>query len=286
MRERWRLGCIGVGAMGQALVKGVLRAGLLAPDQVDVSDVDEARCRTFAAEWVLNATTNVELAQRSDVVLVAVKPDQVAGVLREIGPHLRRDALVISIAAGVPLSLVEGLLPEGTAVVRAMPNTPCLVGEGAVALSLGRWVSPEQARRAQALFEGVAQVVTVPEEQMDAVTGLSGSGPAYVFTVIQALMDGGVAAGLSRDTARQLAVHTVLGSARMVAETGQHPVVLRDMVTSPGGTTITGLAVLERRAVPSAFMDAVVEATRRSRELGRAAAGNAPTEDGREDSGG
>lgn len=258
--------------MGQALVKGMLRAGKVSPDRVHVADADEQRVRTFATQWVLHAGTNREVAEAADVVLIAVKPAQVPGVLQEIGPHLKEGALVISIAAGVPLATLEGALGRPLPVIRAMPNTPCLIGEGAVALSLGRWADAEHGRWAASLFEAVAEVVQVPEAQMDAVTGLSGSGPAYVFKVIEALIDAGVMAGLDRPTARKLAVHTVAGSARLVAETGEHPMALKDAVTSPGGTTIAGLAVLERRAVASAFIDAVQEAARRSAELGRQSA--------------
>lgn len=261
--------------MGQALVKGILRAGKLSPDRVHVSDADEQRCRTFATQWVLNAGSNREVAEAADAVIIAVKPPQVPGVLQEIGPHLKEGALVISIAAGVPLATLESALGRPLPVIRAMPNTPCLIGEGAVALSLGRWADAEHGRWAASLFEAVAAVVQVPEYQMDAVTGLSGSGPAYVFKVIEALIDAGVMAGLDRATARKLVVHTVAGSARLVAETGEHPMALKDAVTSPGGTTIAGLAVLERRAVASAFIDAVQEAARRSAELGRQSASTA-----------
>lgn len=257
--------------MGGALVRGIIRNGLVPPERIMVADADEARRRAFAQEWSVTEGTNDEVAAASDVLLVAVKPDQIVDVLGAVGPRLREGALVISVAAGVPLARLEGALGRSLPVIRAMPNTPCLVGEGAIAISLGRWAGPEHQERAVALFGAVGQVVTVPESKMDAVTGLSGSGPAYVFTVIQALIDGGVAAGLDRETARRLAVHTVLGSARLVIETERHPVALRDMVMSPGGTTAAGIAVLERRAVPAAFIDAVLEASRRSAELGQQA---------------
>jgi len=261
--------CIGAGAMGEALVGGIVQAGLVPGQSVFVADADEARARRVAADHGVQAVGNREAAARADTVIVAVKPDVVPSVLREIGNVLRPGACVVSIAAGVPLSTIETHLPEGTPAVRAMPNTPCLVGEGAVALAAGAFATDAHLARAQALFEAVGAVVTVGEELMDAVTGLSGSGPAYVYMFIEALADGGVFAGLPRDVALKLAAQTVLGAARMVMETGRHPGQLKDMVTSPAGTTIAGVKVLEERGLRAACIGAVDAAARRSRELGR-----------------
>lgn len=281
MADGWRLGCIGVGAMGQALVSGIIKAGIVTPDRVAVADADEKRAQEVACRFSVGAGTNAQVAAQADVLLVAVNPGHVTSVLAEVDSHLSDDAVVISVAAGVPLAALERALSARRAVIRAMPNTPCLIGAGVTALSLGRWATPQHGERAQALFEAVGYAVTVPESLMDAVTGLSGSGPAYVFTVINALADGGVTAGLPRDVARDLAVYTVLGSARLVAETGDHPIVLRDRVTSPGGTTAAGLSVLEGKAVVSAFIEAVRAAARRAGEMARELADAPPPRLGR-----
>lgn len=269
MADGWRLGCIGVGAMGQALVSGIMKAGIVTPDRVMVADADEKRAQDVACRLSVQSGTNADVAAAADVLLVAVNPGHVTTVLAEIDSYLTEDAVVVSVAAGVPLAALERALSARRAVIRAMPNTPCLIGSGVTALSLGRWATPEHGARAEALFGAVGHAVTVPENLMDAVTGLSGSGPAYVFTVINALADGGVTAGLPRDVARELAVYTVLGSARLVAETGDHPIVLRDRVTSPGGTTAAGLAVMEKEAVVSAFIEAVRAAALRAGEMAR-----------------
>ncbi|HLT58369.1 MAG: pyrroline-5-carboxylate reductase [Limnochordales bacterium] len=265
------LACIGVGAMGEALVRGLLRAGLVARDALWIADADEARRARVAQEHGVQAGSNAEAAAAADTVIVAVKPPDVPPVLREIGSVLRPGACVISIAAGVPLRVIEGHLPPGTAAVRAMPNTPCLIGQGAIALAPGRHARPEHVAEAQRLFRALGVAVTVDEAHMDAVTGLSGSGPAYVYLFIEGLADGGVKAGLPRDVALLLAAQTVAGAARMVLETGRHPGELKDMVTSPAGTTITGVSVLEDRGLRGAALRAVEAAAARSAELGRLA---------------
>jgi len=265
------LACIGVGAMGEALVRGILRAGLVPREQVWVTDADQDKLVRVAQEHGVHAATNPEAARLADTVIVAVKPHLVAPVLREIGPALKSGACVISIAAGVPLRVIEGNLPPGTPAIRAMPNTPCLIGQGAIALAPGRHASAEQVAEAQRLFGALGLTVIVDESHMDAVTGLSGSGPAYVYLFIEALADGGVLAGLPRDVALRLAAQTVAGAARMVLETGRHPGALKDMVTSPAGTTIAGVSVLEDRGFRGATMRAVQAASARSAELGRLA---------------
>lgn len=262
--------CIGVGAMGEALIGGILQAGLVDPQQVFVADADEARMHHVATTYGVRAGSNQDVAARAATVVVAVKPAFVPGVLQQVGGVLMPEACVISIAAGVPLTTIEGSLPTGAAAIRAMPNTPCLVRDGAIALAAGRHATDAHMSRARALFEAVGKTVSVTEDLMDAVTGLSGSGPAYVYMFIEALADGGVRAGLPRDVALQLAAQTVLGAARMVLETGRHPGELKDMVTSPAGTTIAGVSVLEDRGFRAACLRAVEAAAHRSRELGEA----------------
>jgi pyrroline-5-carboxylate reductase len=203
------------------------------------------------------------------VIILAVKPQSMRSLLDELRPLFNPSHLVISIAAGVTLSALSSALGENTRLVRVMPNTPCLVGQGASGFALGSAATPDDASFTQALLSTVGIAVQVPESLLDAVTGLSGSGPAYAFQVIEALSDGGVSAGLPRDVATRLAAQTLLGAARMVLATGQHPGVLKDAVASPGGTTIAGLHELERGGLRATLMNAVVAATRRSQELGR-----------------
>lgn len=264
-----RVACIGVGAMGGALVGGIVQAGVADPSDVFVADVDEARARQAAARYGVQVVGHQEAAAQADVVVIAVKPGDVPAALQQIAPGLRPGACVISVAAGVPLAVIEARLPAGTPAIRAMPNTPCLVRQGAIALAAGTHAAEAHMEKARRLFGAVGLVVTVPEPLLDAVTGLSGSGPAYVYMFIEALADGGVLAGLPRDVALQLAAQTVLGAARMVLETGRHPGELKDMVTSPAGTTIAGVKALEEHAFRAACIRAVEVAAARSRELGR-----------------
>jgi pyrroline-5-carboxylate reductase len=202
------------------------------------------------------------------VLVLAVKPQQVGEVLSEIHGQFTKEHLLISIAAGVPLVKLEAGLPAGSRVIRVMPNTPALVGESATAYAVGKSALPRDGALAQKLFASVGIAFAVKEPLLDAVTGLSGSGPAYAYLMIEALSDGGVAAGLPRETATKLAAQTLLGAARMVLETGQHPGALKDMVTSPGGTTIEGLHELEKGKVRGALMNAVRAAAEKSRKLG------------------
>lgn len=264
-----RLAVIGGGAMGSAFAAGVVRAGLFAPGDVVVSDVDEAKLAALASTLGVGVTAdNAEAAKAAGVVMIAVKPAIVPEVIRRISPAAGTGMLVISIAAGVKLASIEAGLPAGAPVIRAMPNTPCLIGAGATAFSRGSCAAEEHAGRAKTIFDAVGISVEVPEKMLDAVTGLSGSGPAYVYLMIEALSDAGVRVGLPRDVALRLASQTTLGAARMVIETQEHPARLRDQVTSPGGTTIAGLDSLERAGFRLALMEAVKAATRRSEELG------------------
>jgi pyrroline-5-carboxylate reductase len=213
--------------------------------------------------------SNAAVAKFADVLVLAVKPDQVLGVLSDIREHFTSDHLLISIAAGVPLAKLEGGLGAGARLIRVMPNTPALVGMSATAFALGKSARPEDGALAQKLFSAVGIAFQVKEALLDAVTGLSGSGPAYVYLFIEGLSDGGVAAGLPRDVATRLAAQTVLGSAKMVLETGLHPGALKDMVTSPGGTTIEGLHELEKGTLRGTLISAVRAATEKSRKLGQ-----------------
>jgi len=260
------IGFLGVGVMGESILRGVL-AGGTAPEQVQVSDRRQDRAREVAAAHGVVATDVPTVAAAADLVVVAVKPGDVAAALAEAGPTLRAGAVVVSVAAGLTTTTLEGLLPAGTAVVRAMPNTPALVGAGVSALCPGRAVSDEQLASAERLLGAVGAVERVAEHQLDAVTAVSGSGPAYVFLIVEALVEAGVHAGLPRDLSTRLVVGTLAGSAAMLAQTGEHPAVLREQVTSPGGTTAAALHRLEGHGLRAAFLDAVLANRDRARDI-------------------
>lgn len=263
---RW--GFIGAGKMATALVQGMLRAGVVEPGQVIASDpYPSAREALKALSGVAVTASNAEVARRSDVLVLAVKPQGMAAVLEELSAVVTGDHLVVSIAAGVPLAALQSGIGPDARLVRVMPNTPALVGEGAAGYCLGPNTTPEDDATVRLCLGAVGRALAVPETMIDAVTGLSGSGPAFVYVLIEALADGGVRVGLPRDAALTLAAQTVLGAARMVLETGMHPGVLKDQVTSPGGTTIAGLHALERGGLRGAMIDAVEAATQRAREL-------------------
>lgn len=257
--------------MGTALVQGAIRAGVVDATDVIGCDPYEKSRESFAAVTGARVTADMAaVVAASDVILLCTKPLDVATALADAVQSAdggRR--LVISIAAGVTLGALESASAENFRIIRAMPNTPALVGHGAAGFCVGSRATPADAVTAQALLGAVGLAVEVPERLMDAVTGLSGSGPAYIYVVIDALADGGVRAGIPRADAVRLAAQTVLGAAAMVLETGEHPAVLKDMVTSPGGTTIAGLAVLERQGLRSAMIEAVGAATARAVELGK-----------------
>src|SRR5581483_2494138 len=217
-------------------------------------------------------TSNLDVVRASEIVVLSVKPQILPSVLDEVSKHLQPHALVISIAAGTPVAAIEQRLPAGTRVVRTMPNTPALVGAGATAIAGGQHAKDDDLEATQRIFDAVGKTVVLDESQLDAVTGLSGSGPAYVFLIIEALSDAGVKMGLSRYNAQALAAQTVLGSAKLLLETNEHPGRLKDMVTSPGGTAIAGIATLEAGGLRTTLINAVEAATRRSRELGELAA--------------
>ena len=264
-----RIGFIGAGNMASALLRGLIRAGRLTPGQIKISEVDQVkRDQCAQSHGVSVASSNRELAAWASVLLLAVKPQSLPAVLAECAPSVHPGALVLSIAAGVRCATIAAALPAGTRIVRAMPNTPALVGAGATAVCGGPGATSADLELARSLFDAVGRSVLVDETHMDAVTGLSGSGPAYVMLIIEALADGGVRAGLSRDTAQLLATQTVLGSAQLLLESGEHPAVWKDRVMSPGGTTAAGLAALEAGRLRSTLARAVEHATRRAGELG------------------
>jgi len=265
------IGFLGAGKMATALAKGFIRAELVTAGQVIASDPSEAARAAFARETGAKTTTsNPEAVKFADVIVLAVKPDQVPGVLADIRDHFTDAHLLISIAAGVPLAKVEAALGSAR-VIRVMPNTPALVGASATAFALGKSALLADGELAQKLFSAIGVAYQVKEALLDAVTGLSGSGPAYVYLFIEGLSDGGVAAGLPREVATKLAAQTVLGGARMVLETGLHPGALKDMVTSPGGTTIEGLHELEKGKLRGTLISAVRAAAEKSKKLGREA---------------
>ncbi|MGC8735460.1 MAG: pyrroline-5-carboxylate reductase [Dissulfurimicrobium sp.] len=263
------IGFIGGGQMAEALIKGLISAGFVSKEKVIASDPAVGRRDHLAKTYGVRATdSNKEVVSSSDIIVLAVKPQVISRVLEEINEYVTMDHLVLSIAAGIPLRLLQDGLPRDTRVVRVMPNTPALVGYGAAALSPGSFAREEDIMLARDIMGAVGIVVVLPEHLMDAVTGLSGSGPAYVFAFIEGLIDAGVREGLSRPVAAELVLQTVIGSAVMCKETGRHPSELASMVTSPGGTTIDGLYMLEKGAFKGLLMDAVRAAVRRSMELG------------------
>ena len=270
MPTKLSIGFLGTGRMATALARGFIRAGLVTGKQVTGSDPLPAARDAFKKEsGASTVKTNTDVARASNVLILATKPDQTAAALGEIRDEFRREHLLISIAAGVPIAKLEAALPVGARVIRVMPNTPALIGESATAYALGKSATAADGVLAQKLFSAVGVAMQVKESLLDAVTGLSGSGPAYVYQFIEALSDGGVAAGLPRDVATKLAAQTVLGGAKMVLETGQHPGALKDMVTSPGGTTIEGLHELEKGKLRGTVISAVRAATEKSKKLGQ-----------------
>jgi len=262
------LSFLGAGAMGEALIRGLLSAGVYQAADIAAFDPDAARLQSVCELLsVRRADDALDLARDCDVLLIAVKPQVLAAALQPLRDVMQPAQTVISIAAGVTTSQIEACFAAPIPVVRVMPNTPALVGAAASAICLGRHADSAARERAHRIFDAVGVAVDCDEKLLDAVTGLSGSGPAYVYVFIEALSDAGVRAGLPRDVATKLAAQTVMGSAQMVIETGRHPGELKDMVTSPGGTTIAGLHALEQNAFRGAVIDAVQAATQRSREL-------------------
>jgi pyrroline-5-carboxylate reductase len=264
------IGFIGAGNMAEAMIRGLLRGEDFSPGRVFASGPRAERMRELREAYGIETSTDNKVAAGAQIVVLSVKPQILSRVLEEVGDAIAKDALVISIAAGIPVSAIQSRLARGTRVVRAMPNTPALVDAAATAIAGGEHARESDLADAKKIFDAIGLTVILEESQMDAVTGLSGSGPAYVFLILEALSDAGVKVGLSRRTAQLLAAQTVLGSAKLLLETNEHPGRLKDMVTSPGGTAITGLHTLEHGGVRTTLMNAVEAATRRSRELGEA----------------
>jgi pyrroline-5-carboxylate reductase len=264
------IGVIGAGNMAEALIRGLVKGGHVPADHVAASGPRNERIEELRAAYGIDVTTeNRDVARRAGILVLAVKPQILDKVLREIGDLLKPGLLLVSIAAGVDTATIEDAVPDGVRVVRAMPNTPALVGAGATAISPGKHASEADLATARALFDAVGITVVLDESHLDAVTGLSGSGPAYIFLILEALADAGVKVGLSRRNAQRLAAQTVMGSAKLLLETDEHPGKLKDMVTSPGGTAIAGLHTLEEGGLRTTLINAVETATKRSRELGR-----------------
>jgi len=264
-------GFIGAGKMATALAKGIIDSGFIEAQRVIAVDTAAAAAETFSTATGARVAGSIEeVASAASVIIIAVKPHHVGTVLDDLASLLTENHLVVSIAAGIPLSVFQLELGAERRIVRVMPNAPCLVGAAAASFSLGSAATQEDAELVESMLATVGLAMEVEERLLDAVTGLSGSGPAYVYQVIEALSDGGVRVGLPRHIATELAAQTVLGAAKMVLETGEHPGALKDAVTSAGGTTIAGLHALERGGLRGTLMNAVEAATERSRELGPA----------------
>ena len=265
-----KIALIGAGQMAEALLRGLLASGIASRENLFATDPSEARRMRMAQEFAIRTgLDNREAASWADIVVLAVKPQTLQAVLAELAPFLS-GRLVVSIAAGVPVGQLAARLPAGARIARVMPNAPAMVGEGMSALTFAATVTPQDREAVLGMFTSVGRVAVVEERLMDAVTGLSGSGPAYVFIAIEALADAGVKMGLTRPVAETLAAQTMLGAARTVLETGEHPGRLKDRVASPGGTTIAGLHQLEQGKLRATLMAAVKAATLRAEEMGRA----------------
>jgi len=257
---------IGAGVMGETLLSGLIRAGRRVDDLM-VGEKRPERARELEERYGVTVVSNVEAAQKADTVALVVKPQDMDDLLKEIAPSIRPGKLVVSLAAGITTSFLESRLPEGVAVVRVMPNTPALVDEGMAAISRGSHCDEEHLQEAESLMDSIGRVLRVPEKQQDAVTAVSGSGPAYIFFVVESMIEAGVHLGLPRATAAELVVQTVVGSAKLLRETGEHPTVLREQVTSPAGTTAAAMRELEDHKVRAAFLAALEAARDRSRAL-------------------
>lgn len=263
-----KVAILGVGKMGSILLQGFLRNDLLTPDQIMATVQHGERARALAAQFGVSVSTdNLEAAQWADIILLGVKPTQVPALIAEIQPGLDPTKMVLSFAASVTTAAIEKAAGCDLCVVRAMPNTPSMIAAGMTALCAGRFCSSEQMAMAQKIFSTVGRTVVVDEKHMDAVTGLSGSGPAFLYIIIEALAEAGVNVGLPRDVATLLAAQTTLGSARMVLETGYHPALLKDQVTTPAGCTVDGILELEQGGLRVTLIKAVKRATARAREL-------------------
>ncbi|NDL57727.1 pyrroline-5-carboxylate reductase [Phytoactinopolyspora mesophila] len=257
---------LGAGVMGEALLSGLVRAGKRV-DELLVTERRPERVRELTDRYGVEAVDNPAAVKRAETVVIVVKPQDMGSLLDEVATSVRPGQLIVSLAAGITTAFIESRLPAGTAVVRVMPNTPALVDEGMAAISPGSHCDDAHLREAEALLKPTGKVIRVPEKQLDVVTAISGSGPAYVFYVVEAMIEAGVHMGLPRVTATELVVQTLVGSAKLLRETGEHPTVLREGVTSPGGTTAAALRLLEEGRVRADFLGAIEAARDRSRAL-------------------
>jgi len=270
MLKNKKIALIGSGNIAEALVSGLLKGRIVLPSNIFATDVSEPRRQLFKTGYgVRVGSNNVEAVKGADIIILAVKPQVIDEVVSGLKLPAKSDPLVLSVVAGVPIARLQAQLRANTRIIRVMPNTPSIVLEGATAIAGGPGVTPQEMEIGQAIFEAVGKVVVVEESHIDTITGLSGGGPAYVCVFIEALADGAVKMGLPRSVAQLLAAQTVMGTAKMVLESGEHPGVLKDRVASPGGTTITGLHSLEEGKLRGTVMNAVQSATVRSRELGQ-----------------
>ena len=269
MLKNQHIAIIGAGNIGRALLGGLIKGPEIEAKHLRVTRRNPVALADLAVQFpgIQTFASNAEAVQGAQIVIVCVKPQHIQHVIDEVASHLEEEALLISVLAGMTTQTLAGMMGRQMAVIRAMPNTPALVDEAATAICKGEFASDRDLERAHKIFEAVGQVEVVPEYLMDAVTGLSGSGPAYIYMVIEALTDGGVKQGLPRPTALKLAAQTVYGAAKLVIETGKHPAILRDEVTTPGGTTINAIAELEAHGLRPMLIDAVATATHRSKEL-------------------
>jgi pyrroline-5-carboxylate reductase len=266
----FKLAIIGSGKMGEAMASGILRAGLITPQNLTMTDVDTARGAKLSAELgIVFTTDNISAVRNADAVILAVKPQYIYSVCQQISKSLQKKCIVISIAAGIKMRQISDVLEcEDVKLVRTMPNTPCLVGAGAIAMAFSVSITSEDKNVVNTLLTPLGLTAELPEDKLDAITGLSGSGPAYVAILIEALADGGVLMGLPRQIALQFAAQTVYGTAKLIIDSGEHPAVVKDAVCSPGGTTIEAVAALEENGFRSAAISAVRAATNRAKELG------------------
>ena len=264
-----KIGVIGTGNMGEALISGLIYARSSAPENIICSDIRKERLKAVKDTYgVITTTSNIDVVKGSEIVIYAVKPQIMASILRETAAHLDMSKVIISIAAGVPLAAIESCLNKDLRLIRVMPNIAASVKEGAAAIAPGKHASKGDLKLAKAIFDSVGKSIIIEEEFMDAITGLSGNGPAYIFLIVDALADAGVKMGLSREDALLLSAQSVLGAAKLLLETNEHPGRLKDKVTSPGGTAIASLHTIEEGGLRTTLINAVEVGTKRSKELG------------------
>jgi len=264
-----KIGIIGTGNMGESLISGLIFARSSVPENIICSDIRKEKLKSVRdAYGVVTTTNNIDVVKASEIVIYAIKPQNMASILNETASHLDMSKVIISIAAGVPLAAIESCLNKDLRLIRVMPNIAASVKEGAAAIAAGKHTSKEDLKLAKAIFDSVGKSIIIEEELMDAITGLSGNGPAYIFLVVDALADAGVKMGLSREDALLLSAQTVLGAAKLLLETNEHPGKLKDKVTSPGGTAIAALHTIEEGGLRTTLINAVEVGTKRSKELG------------------